>query len=71
MQKCTWVLQQTLTDLSLLLSIFKIEEPWYFQPLRPHLAPYKLLLFNNILNNENTQIFSASPYCYLCVYYPM
>jgi hypothetical protein len=59
MQKCTWVLQQTLIYLSSLLSIFKIEVPWYLKPLRPHLVPHKLLLLNNILNNENTQIFSA------------
>jgi len=50
-------------------SIFKIEAPWYFQPLRPHLVPHKLLLLNT-LNNENTQIFSASPYSYV-FYNPM
>ena len=69
-QKCTWVLQETLTDLPSLLSIFKIEAPWDFQPLCPHLVPHKLLLLNDILNNENTQIFSASLYFYLCVYCP-
>ena len=70
-QKCTWVLQETLTDLSSLLSICKIEAPWDFQPLCPHLVPHKLLLFNDMLKNENTQIFSASLYCYLCVHCPM
>ena len=33
--------------------------------------PHKLLLLNNILNNENTQLFLASPYCYVCVYCPI
>jgi len=60
--------QQTLTDLSSLLSIIKIEVPWYFQPPRPHLVPHKLLLLNDILNNKNTKTFSASLNCNLGVY---